>query len=36
VLPERPSGTEQMSEEELAALVTREAMIGVTRVPTQG
>jgi nitrile hydratase len=36
VLPERPSGTEQMSEEALAALVTREAMIGVTRVPTQG
>src|SRR5712691_1655587 len=33
VLPERPSGTEQMSEEALAALVTREAMIGVTRVP---
>jgi nitrile hydratase len=36
VLPERPRGTEQMREEELAALVTREAMIGVTRVPTQG
>jgi nitrile hydratase len=36
VLPERPSGTEHRSEEELAALVTREAMIGVTRVPTQG
>ena len=32
VLPERPSGTEQMSEEELATLVTRDAMIGVARV----
>lgn len=32
VLPERPSGTEEMSEEELAALVTRDAMIGVARV----
>lgn len=32
VLPERPHGTEQMTEEELAALVTRDAMIGVARV----
>jgi nitrile hydratase len=32
VLPERPAGTEQMNEEELAALVTRDAMIGVARV----
>jgi nitrile hydratase len=32
VLPERPAGTEQMSEEELAKLVTRDAMVGVTRV----
>ena len=32
VLPERPSGTEHMSEEELVALVTRDAMIGVARV----
>ncbi|MBI3302371.1 MAG: nitrile hydratase subunit alpha [Deltaproteobacteria bacterium] len=32
VLPERPSGTEHMNEEELAALVTRDAMIGVVRV----
>lgn len=32
VLPERPPGTEGMSEEELAALVTRDAMIGVERV----
>ncbi len=33
VLPERPAGTEGMSEEALAELVTRDAMIGVTRVP---
>jgi nitrile hydratase subunit alpha len=32
VLPERPSGTEHMSEGELANLVTRDAMIGVARV----
>src|SRR5215813_13761055 len=32
VLPERPSGAEQMNEEELAALVSRDAMIGVARV----
>jgi nitrile hydratase len=32
VLPERPSGTESMSEEQLAALVTRNAMVGVTKV----
>ncbi len=31
VLPERPAGTEGMSEEELAALVTRDAMIGVAK-----
>ena len=36
VLPERPAGTEQMSEEELAKLVTRDAMIGVTRVEVKG
>jgi len=28
VLPERPDGTEDLSEEELAALVTRDSMIG--------
>src|SRR5579872_4500073 len=33
VLPERPSGTERLSEDELAALVTRDAMIGVAKVP---
>ena len=32
VLPERPVGTERMSEAELAQLVTRDAMIGVTKV----
>jgi len=32
VLPERPAGTEGMSEEELATLVTRDAMIGVAKV----
>ena len=29
VVPQRPPGTEEMSEEELAALVTRDSMIGV-------
>ena len=29
VLPRRPPGTEDYSEEELAALVTRDTMIGV-------
>ena len=33
VLPERPAGTEELSEEELAALVTRDAMIGVGKGP---
>src|SRR5262245_49568959 len=32
VLPERPAGTETLSEEALAALVTRYAMIGVAKV----
>lgn len=32
VLPERPAGTEGMSEDELAAVVTRDAMIGVAKV----
>ena len=32
VLPERPTGTEKMSEDELAALVTRNAMIGVAKI----
>ena len=32
VLPERPKGTEKLSEDELAALITRDAMIGVAEV----
>ena len=32
VLPERPAGTEQMTLDELTAIVTRDAMIGVARV----
>jgi nitrile hydratase len=38
VLPERPAGTENLSEDELAALVTRDAMVGVAHVcmPTAG
>ena len=33
VLPERPAGTEDMSEEQLAELIDRDAMIGVSKVP---
>ena len=38
VLPERPDGTESMSETDLATLVTRDSMIGVAMVasPTVG
>ena len=32
VVPQRPSGTQSMTEEELAGLVTRDAMIGVALV----
>ncbi len=32
VLPQRPSGSEKLSEDELAALVTRDAMVGVAQV----
>jgi nitrile hydratase len=32
VLPERPVGTESMTEDQLAALVTRDSMVGVTKV----
>jgi len=32
VLPERPEGTEWMSEEALGALVTRDSMVGVAKV----
>jgi nitrile hydratase len=31
VLPQRPEGTDDMSEEELVGLVTRDSMIGVTK-----
>jgi nitrile hydratase subunit alpha len=31
VVPERPPGTEHLSEEQLAGLVTRDSMIGVAR-----
>ena len=36
VLPERPAGTESLSEDDLAALVTRDAMIGVANVAPRG
>ena len=36
VLPERPAGTEKMTEDELAALVTRDSMIGAAKVPPPG
>jgi nitrile hydratase subunit alpha len=36
VLPERPPGTEKMSEEQLAALVTRDSMVGVAKVAAPG
>jgi nitrile hydratase len=36
VLPERPAGTENMSEDELAGLVTRDAMIGTTKAALAG
>ncbi|HEV7966994.1 MAG TPA: nitrile hydratase subunit alpha [Candidatus Acidoferrales bacterium] len=35
VLPERPAGTEGLTEDALAALVTRDAMIGVAKVPAR-
>jgi nitrile hydratase len=38
VLPERPAGTESLSEQDLAKLVTRDSMIGVAKVqpPREG
>jgi nitrile hydratase len=36
VLPERPAGSEGLSEEALRALVTRDAMIGVARAKSPG
>jgi nitrile hydratase len=35
VLPERPPGTEHLTEEELVPLVTRDAMVGVAKVKAQ-
>ena len=35
VLPERPAGTDDLSEEDLAALVTRDSMIGVQTAVSQ-
>jgi nitrile hydratase len=32
VLPERPAGTEHLTEEELVPLITRDAMVGVAKV----
>jgi nitrile hydratase len=32
VLPERPAGTEDLPEEQLAGLVTRDAMVGIAKV----
>ena len=34
VLPMRPSGTEQLGEDALAALVTRDTMVGVAQIPS--
>jgi nitrile hydratase len=36
VLPERPAGSEKMTEEELAAIVTRDSMVGVAKVTLPG
>jgi nitrile hydratase len=36
VLPERPAGTDHLCEDELAALVSRDAMIGTARVRVPG
>jgi nitrile hydratase subunit alpha len=35
VLPQRPAGTDAMTEEQLTALATRDSMIGVAQVPAQ-
>ncbi|MDQ6614622.1 MAG: nitrile hydratase subunit alpha [Actinomycetota bacterium] len=32
ILPQRPAGTDDISEDELAALVTRDAMVGIARL----
>jgi nitrile hydratase len=33
ILPERPKGTDHLNEDQLAALVTRDSMVGVQKVP---
>lgn len=33
IIPKRPKGSEGMTEDELAALVTRDSMVGVTQLP---
>ena len=33
VLPQRPAGTGHLTEDELAALVKRDSMVGVTIIP---
>ena len=32
VMPERPAGSEHMGEDQLAGLITRDAMVGVAKV----
>lgn len=36
VLPERPAGSERLTEEQLAGLVTRDSMVGVAKVSVSG
>jgi nitrile hydratase len=36
VLPERPAGTEELSEDELVPLITRDALVGVAKVAPAG
>ena len=33
VLPQRPPGTEHLTEDELSAIVKRDSMVGVTVIP---
>jgi nitrile hydratase len=35
-IPERPAGTETLGEQQLAALVTRDSMVGVAKVAATG
>ena len=36
VIPQRPKSTARMSEDELAAIVTRDSMVGVAKVEAPG